>query len=173
MKKVTVAATYRAFALGSRDTTKNMLITQFQFPQYVDEDKDVHIGVFTSYLILNDGDNSFPTLRKFFGKITESSIEYWARENSHEKVFEFIKEMVLNSNLLTAKYQNVEWTGFRITASVNQNNGYPDFKLELFQNNSGTKVYTSPNAPNVAHKEFPQNTLGDAVGTILANAMRK
>ena len=44
-----------------------------------------------------------------------------------------------------------EWSGVRVTGSVNRSNGYPVFCIELFAKHpdSDTKVYSGQAAPNV------------------------
>lgn len=45
----------------------------------------------------------------------------------------------------------VDWTGFRITGTVNRSSGYTVFTIEVFAKHpdSSTKVYSNSTAPNV------------------------
>lgn len=52
---------------------------------------------------------------------------------------------------LTELATDVQWTGYRITSTVHQGEGFPIWQIELFAKHpdTSTEVFTGPHAPNV------------------------
>jgi len=141
--------------MGSFGKASNMLMRQFNYPAEYDNKKDVLRSADSDRLLDWDYAGFRATLKKHLGhgemsigeliRATDSAGNYIM---SDADVFAFIKEA------LKTEEQNpgVEWTGYRVTGTVNRSNGYPIFTLSLFANLSGVEVYSGDFAPNVDHQ---------------------
>ncbi len=144
MHKVSIAN--RHGDMGSLGDASNKFIAQHQFPLEYQEDES---------LIQADHDRmfqwDFDYTRDTFKKHLETGELYlptWVKSAKPEAVMALLKDLFK----VQESHPDVEWTGYRITGTVNRSNGYPVYSLWLFSKTkgSGTKVYSGSHAPNVS-----------------------
>lgn len=132
--------------MGSLGQASNKLIQQFNFPFRYEEDEQ---------LIQADHDRMFEwdythTTETFKRHMATGSmgLPCWVQQHAtDDQVLELLKDLFK----VNETYPDIEWTGFRITGTVNRSNGNPVYSLWLFAKRKGskTKVYSGDNAPNV------------------------
>ena len=133
---------YQPRMLGSTCMTTNMLIRQFQFPLECCE-ADSTTGRDTDRIILQDFERAQGCLKRH-GVLGEGAIGDWSRRATDEAVINFLVDFIPAD-------QNIVWTGYQISGSVDKSNGGVIYHLRLFAKHpeSSTEVYTGQNAPNV------------------------
>lgn len=144
------AKPYVSCCLGSLDRTAHMYLRQFQFPNVYDGKLDNKIMADSDRTFLWDHQHARRCFQQHTGT-GELGFERWILSTTDKAAMEFLKD-ILKAD------ESVEWTGYRVTGSVHQGNGYPVWTLELFAKHpeSETQVYTGENAPNVRGKR-PSN----------------
>lgn len=143
-QKVYKATAYNPMETGSLGKADNMLIRQFNFPYEYERGVDVMTGADSDRLMGWDYDGFSKTLKDHI-HTGELGIGSWCFGASDEEIMNFIKE-ALN---VEKNYPEVEFTGYRVTVTVNRSNGFQIYNLTLFANKSGAKVYSDACAPNV------------------------
>lgn len=133
--------------MGSLGKASNKLIRQFNFPfQYED---DEHMA-FADHdrLIMWDYKHAMACFTRHMNT-GDLGLESWVQHVCGEQVIELFKDLFKVDE--SESYSGVEWTGFRITGTVNRSNGNPVYSLWLFSKREGsaTKVYSGERAPNV------------------------
>lgn len=134
---------YRLFNMGSLDKADHMLLRQYKFPYEYDETRDHHICEYHDRLLENVVDFSKITLTHTGSG--DMGIGDWARAASPKRVIQYFIE-AMNAD------RSINWTGFRVTGTVNRSDGKRVYSLELFAKHpkSKTAVYTGDGlAPNV------------------------
>ena len=140
MKKgrVEIASKYHVNTL-----INNVLVQQFNFPFTYEADLDVLIGEDNDTLLKIKPKR---TARCFLQhtEYDEKFLRKWLKDCSNEKVIDFIKDLIEADS-------EIEWTGYRILATINPSKGNTYWRFELFSKhpNSSTAVYTGELAPNV------------------------
>ena len=139
--KVILAEMYRYGAMGSFGDASDMLLRQFQFPYEYDE-RDSMVGAYDDRIRQQKYEHYQECFQKHIP--ADSSFERWLRSASNIQVVSFLKD-VLEADV------SVEWTGYRVTGTVDKSNGYPVYYFELFGKHpeTDTKVYSDFMAPNV------------------------
>lgn len=139
--KVILAEPYNFGAMHSLGNADNMLLRQFNFPYEYDE-RDTMIGTYHDRIQQQE----FEHYQECFGRHipADSSFERWLRNTSNTHVLSFLKDMLKADPA-------VNWTGYRVTGSVDRGNGYPIYYFSLFAKHpeTDTKVYSDFIAPNV------------------------
>ena len=136
------AEPYRQNQMGSFGKAKHMLICQFQFPFFCEEEEKI-ASAYSDRLVCADFIGYRTCFVKHTGEEDNERFEHWTRNSTNEKVFAFLKALLK----LPA---SAPYTGYRITGSVG-GNGHAIWYFELFAKKEGssTAVYTGENSPNV------------------------
>ncbi len=142
-EQVIQAEPYNSNDIGSLGKATHMLIRQYEFPDTYVRNKDQVTGADHDRLLMEDYTRFHEITAKHEVK---DSIGGWIRKVKPEVALAFIVEML--SGIVT---QEQGWTGFRVLATTNRMNGNTVYTLELFKKHpdTGTKVYTGEDAPNV------------------------
>lgn len=118
-----------------------MFIRQFNFPVKYSE-KDLLTSADSDRLLSWDYDGFRKTLEKFIG-LGEGAIGSWVRgsrdgviEATDENIMAFIKAALKTEEGIPG----IKWTGWQVTVTVHQGNGFPIYTLSLFANKSGVAV---------------------------------
>ncbi len=159
--QVLIAQPYDPYRLSSLGDAAYMLIRQEDFPLDYDEWRgDKKTCADHDRLLMWDYDHFRAACDKHM-QTGECGICSWARKATKEAVFAFLKAALKAD-------EAVEWTGFRITGTVNRWNGYPVYTLELFSKGkeSNTKVYSGDFAPNVQTEESEERCIRGFNGEI-------
>lgn len=131
--------------MGSRGSASNKLIRQFKFPYEYDADEEM-IQADHDRMLQWDHAHASAAFSRHMGT-GELGLAQWAKSAGNEQVLLLLKDLFK----VDENHPGVEWTGYRITGTVNQSNGYPVYSLWLFAKKQGseTKVYSGSHAPNV------------------------
>jgi hypothetical protein len=155
---VSMAEAYRPGGMSSLGNASNMFMRQFLFPLQYDVNQDILTSADSDRLLGWDYKGFRATLQKFVGT-GEGAIGSWVRreyetgqEATDEVVLEFIKEALK----VKENHPGVNFSGWRVTGTVNLGNGFPVYTLSLFANRSGVKVYSDESAPNVEPVSIPK-----------------
>ncbi len=160
MPQVIIAELYDPYRLSSLGNAEYMLLRQENFPLDYDEALgDKRASADHDRLLMWDHDHFRGVCKKHLNT-GELGIGHWIRNASVPECLAFVKDALKADT-------KIEWTGFRVTGTVNRSNGYPVYTLELFHKGekSETEVYSDEFAPNVSGK--------DALSTALAKGLRK
>lgn len=143
MKEVSPANPFKENSLGSSGTASNMLVRQYQFPNRY-EDNEKMEAEYSDYLWRRDEDYTRNCVEKHAGMPGEGILYNWIPKARDMQILNFIID-VLKSD------KNVQYTGYRILATVDQSRGHVVWYFQLFAKdpNSTTKVYSELKAPNV------------------------
>ena len=151
-RKVQMAEPFDSSETGSLGKADHMIIRQNNFPKNYHRDQDTLIYAETDRLQEWDNDRFTQTMKKFIKSGELGLIDKvmdLKKDGSHimsnSRVMNFIKEALQ----VKSQYPGIKWTGFRITFSINRNNGNKIFCLWLFANESGAEVYSELTASNV------------------------
>ncbi len=138
--EVDIAQIYRRGAMNSRGSASNMLLSQFEFPLYFEEEKDKFYSHYLDRLKNDDKNHVKKILSKY--NFEETFLEYNIRESKFDKLFSFVCEML--------KQKREDWTGYRILGNVGDR-GHNYFNFQLFRKDpsTDTEVYSGDIAPNV------------------------
>tara|TARA_B100000614_G_scaffold262909_1_gene300653 strand:+ start:163138 stop:163686 length:549 start_codon:yes stop_codon:yes gene_type:complete len=150
--RVTTVATLSG-DMGSLGRASNKLFCQRDFPlfyceqEYVegapeDLDYDRMIQADSDRISGWDYEHARRVSEKFFGRGGYSGHDIMGL--SEPKRIEFLREILKADE----HYPDREWTGYRVTGTVNVSNGFPIYSLWLFS--KGRKTETEVNAPNTA-----------------------
>lgn len=132
--------------MGSLGSASNKLIRQFNFPWTYDDDEKM-IQADHDRIIMWDYKHATACFDRHM-KTGEMGLTCWAQQHaSDEQVMALLKDLFKVIHQLP----EIEWTGYRITGTVNRSNGYPVYSLWLFakKKGSGTKVYSDELGANV------------------------
>ncbi len=143
-KQVVLAERYRFGGLDSLSgTARNMLMRQYQFPLDYDDTVDTLVMEDHDRILGRDLTRGEACIMQHTGSF-EGDIGYWAQGAQAEKILAFLID------ILEAEGE-ANWSGFRITASLNRGNGRIVWSLQLFAKGekSQTTVYDGEDAPNV------------------------
>lgn len=145
MNKINVgrAEMYNDSELGSFGTASGMYIRQFEFPETYDRNSEKFLSLDHDRLLQWDHAHASMCFREYTGT-GDVGFATFARQSADKNVMAFIRAV-------TKADETINWTGYRILASVNRATGYVVWTLQLFAKNpkGSTKVYTGENAPNV------------------------
>lgn len=131
--------------MGSLGKASNKLIRQFNFP-FRHEENEKMAQADHDRMFQWDYEHTRAAFTRHM-KTGEMGLPYWASQVGDEQVMALLKDLFK----VEESYSDVEWTGYRITGTVNRSNGNPVYSLWLFAKRKGskTKVYSGDNAPNV------------------------
>ena len=143
MAKVYEAEAYRYGAMGSLGDASYMLLSQYQFPDEYDSDRDKLTGWDHDRIMQQQYEHGTRCFEQHTGT-GELGLEGWLKRAEPEKVLAFLRD-ILKAD------PTINWTGYRILGSVHRGNGYPVYTLQLFAKHpeSVTVVYNTENAPNL------------------------
>ncbi len=144
IERVALAERYRFGGLDSLSgTASNMLMRQYQFPLDYDDTVDTLVMEDHDRILYRDPTRGQACIEQHTGSF-EGDIGYWAKDSTPEKILAFLVDFLLARG-------KTQWTGFRITASLNGRNGSIVWSLQLFAKGekSQTAVYDGEDAPNV------------------------
>ncbi|MBI5654717.1 hypothetical protein HZC53_03640 [Candidatus Uhrbacteria bacterium] len=150
--QVLKAQAFNSREIGSLGNASLMFIRQFQFPDTYDP-LDGYVGVDHDHVMSEGRNRCIECLMRHTG-FGELGLGDWARRtrDADEKfyVVSDVKIIAFLKDFLQAE-PGTNWTGYRITQTVNRGNGAPVWTLEIFAKHpdSKTKVYTGQDAPNV------------------------
>ena len=116
---------------------------QNQFPLRYDDEVDVLWHEDHDRILDRDLTRAQECIKRHTGS-GDGGIGYWAQEAPAEEILAFLID------ILEAE-DEANWSGFRITASLNHRNGGIVWSLQLFAKGekSQTEVYDGQDAPNV------------------------
>lgn len=124
-----------------------MLLKQYQFPDTFEE-HEKHITADHDRCLMWDGKHASECFKRHTGT-GDLGFDSWLSSADDAAVMAFLKD-ILKADI------KIDWTGYRVTGTVNRGNGYPVWTLELFAKDpkSATVVYTGPRAPNVRQRRL-------------------
>jgi hypothetical protein len=142
-KQVNSAKPYKLANMGSHGKASSMFIRQFNFPDTYNDELDSYESNDHDLIMRTDSEHSYECFKRHTHS-TELLFETWALKAYDQKIIIFLKDIMRADSA-------INWTGYRIRGTVNVDNGFPVWTLELFAKhpNSDTVVYTGEKAPNV------------------------
>ena len=120
--------------MGSFGNAENKLFTQRNYPFIYDNDIDVILSADSDRCRMWDNDHNEKVYKQH--GVTQLSVGQWSQRSSKKKIMDFLID-VLKAD------KEINWTGYRISVTVNRSNGYPVYHFSLFSKgkDSDTIVY--------------------------------
>jgi hypothetical protein len=142
--KVFTAVRYTPGALSSLGQGRNVFLRQFNFPLVYDE-RDRMVYLDHDRVIQHRGEKARECFQRHIGT-AEMGLQSWLEKEgvTDQRVLDFLLD-------LTELKSEANWTGYRITSTVHQGQGFPIWQIEIFAKHpdTSTEVFTGEDAPNV------------------------
>lgn len=155
MPTIRPAQPYNPDATGSNGNAKDMLLCQFQFPVgHFSEGEALLTGIDCD-IMQREPERATACFNRHTG-MNEGGFNFWLKSASNEQVMEFVKDML--------QAVKAEWTGFRVTVTVNKK-GWDVHTLELFAKHPKTHTQVETNNPH--QRFFLSETREDRMSRLL------
>lgn len=158
---VDFAEPYRCGAMhySSKKPASGMLIGQYNFPAVYDKVRDTITSAYSDRVYSWDYEHS----NKIVEKYKAGDIEKLIASSDDETILNYFVELLK----LDKEEEPVTWTGWRVVGYVNQSNGFPVYRYDVFSKHtdSNTEVYTGHRAPNV----YPSVSIQDMGLVVYSN----